>query len=301
MSTYIQSYLQKLEDESIQIIREAYALGKNPVMLYSIGKDSSVLLHLIRKAFMPGKVPFPLMHVDTGYKFREMIEFRDSFVEKIGAKLIVRKNESEEALAMGPQQAHTDSYVYYKKTQPLLEGLKEYGFDVIFGGARRDEEKSRAKERVFSFRNEFGVWDPKKQRPELWRLYNAELASGESIRVFPLSNWTELNVWQYIEQEGIEIVPLYFAESRKHVRRNGALIRLDEYTQALEGEDIIEANSRYRTLGCAPSTGAVLSEARSVAEIIEELKGARTSERQNRSIDRGSPFSLESKKKEGYF
>ncbi|MBU0981271.1 sulfate adenylyltransferase subunit CysD [Patescibacteria group bacterium] len=301
MNNYSQNYLKKLEAESIFIIREAYACAKNPVVLYSIGKDSSVLLHLIKKAFWPGKVPFPLLHVDTGFKFPEMIEFRDRVVEEISAKLIVRKNESPEALALKPEEAGTEKYVYFKKTKPLLDAIREHGFDIIFGGARREEEKSRAKERIFSFRNEFGVWDPKKQRPELWHLYNGNIAPGESIRVFPLSNWTEVNIWQYIKEEGIEIVPLYFAQERQVVRRGGALYRVDEHVRPAEGEEVLTVKCRYRTLGCAPSTGAVLSEAEGLDEIINEVLAAKNSERETRSIDKSSDFSLEQKKKEGYF
>lgn len=295
------NYLEKLESESIHIIREAFAEAKNPVMLYSIGKDSSVLLRLAEKAFYPGKIPFPLLHVDTGYKFREMIEFRDYYVKKIGARLIVEKNEEPAAQALDPSKAHTDVYIYYKKTKPLVEAIKKYKFDIVFGGARREEEKSRAKERICSFRNEFGVWDPKNQRPEIWDLYNARVHQGESVRVFPLSNWTEADIWSYIQKEKIEIVPLYFSKERDLVRREGALIRVDEFTKPKAGEEIIRMRSRYRTLGCAPSTGATPSSAETLDDIIQEVLQAKNSERESRLIDQGSENSMEEKKKEGYF
>ncbi len=295
------NYLEKLESESIHIIREAFAEAKNPVMLYSIGKDSSVLLRLAEKAFYPGKIPFPLLHVDTGYKFREMIEFRDYYVKKIGARLIVEKNEEPAAQALDPSKAHTDVYIYYKKTKPLVEAIKKYKYDVVFGGARREEEKSRAKERICSFRNEFGVWDPKNQRPEIWDLYNARVHQGESVRVFPLSNWTEADIWSYIQKEKIEIVPLYFSKERDLVRREGALIRVDEFTKPKAGEEIIRMRSRYRTLGCAPSTGATPSSAETLDDIIREVLQAKNSERESRLIDQGSENSMEEKKKEGYF
>ncbi|MEK7149041.1 MAG: sulfate adenylyltransferase subunit CysD [Patescibacteria group bacterium] len=295
------NYLEKLESESIHIIREAFAEAKNPVMLYSIGKDSSVLLRLAEKAFYPGKIPFPLLHVDTGYKFREMIEFRDYYVKKIGARLIVEKNEEPAAQALDPSKAHTDVYIYYKKTKPLVEAIKKYKYDVVFGGARREEEKSRAKERICSFRNEFGVWDPKNQRPEIWDLYNARVHQGESVRVFPLSNWTEADIWSYIQKEKIEIVPLYFSKERDLVRREGALIRVDEFTKPKAGEEIIRMRSRYRTLGCAPSTGATPSSAETLDDIIQEVLQAKNSERESRLIDQGSENSMEEKKKEGYF
>lgn len=295
------NYLEKLESESIHIIREAFAEAKNPVMLYSIGKDSSVLLRLAEKAFYPGKIPFPLLHVDTGYKFREMIEFRDYYVKKIGARLIIEKNEEPAAQALDPSKAHTDVYIYYKKTKPLVEAIKKYKYDVVFGGARREEEKSRAKERICSFRNEFGVWDPKNQRPEIWDLYNARVHQGESVRVFPLSNWTEADIWSYIQKEKIEIVPLYFSKERDLVRREGALIRVDEFTKPKAGEEIIRMRSRYRTLGCAPSTGATPSSAETLDDIIQEVLQAKNSERESRLIDQGSENSMEEKKKEGYF
>lgn len=295
------NYLRMLEAESIFIIREVAASFKNPVMLYSIGKDSSVILRLAQKAFWPGKIPFPLLHIDTGYKFPEMTEFRDYYTKKVGASLIVHKNEEPKAKQLGPDKTHTDLYIYYKKTKPLLEAIAKYNFDAAIGGARREEEKSRAKERVFSPRTESGVWDPKNQRPELWNLYNTKLAEGETMRIFPLSNWTEADIWSYIKEENIEVVPLYFAAKRKLVKRNGVLIRVDEWTQPKAGEPVLEAVSRYRTLGCAPSTGAVLSSATTVEEIIAEVIAAKKSERENRAIDNTSETSMEAKKKEGYF
>jgi len=301
MNNYRLNYLDQLEAESIHIIREAAAEFKNPAMLYSIGKDSSVLLHLARKAFYPGKIPFMLLHIDTGYKFREMIEFRDYFTRKIKAKLVVYKNEEPAARAFGPESAHTDEYIYYKKTKPLLDAIKKYKIDAAFGGARREEEKSRAKERIFSHRNSQGVWDPKNQRPELWHLYNSRLKEGETMRIFPLSNWTELDIWQYIKREDIEVVPLYFTQKRKVLKRHGVLIRIDEFTQPEKGEKVMDVVCRYRTLGCAPSTGAIISKARNVDDIIEELIKTKRSERETRAIDHGSESSMEKKKKEGYF
>lgn len=301
MGKYNLDYLRQLETEAIHIIREVAAEFKKPVMLYSVGKDSSVLLRLAQKAFYPGKIPFPLMHIDTGYKFREMIEFRDYMASKVGFELIVHKNEESEALAMKPEQAGTDSYIYYKKTKPLLEGLKKHGFDAAICGARRDEEKSRAKERIFSLRDEKGVWDPKNQRPELWSLYNGRLREGENMRVFPLSNWTEADVWTYIKEEQIEVVPLYFARKREVVKRGGSYFMIDEYVQAGEGEEIEELICRYRTLGCSPSTGAVLSEAATIDDILMEVLAAKRSERENRMIDQTSESAMEQKKKEGYF
>lgn len=295
------SHLDKLESESMHIIREAVAEFSNPVMLYSIGKDSSVMLHIARKAFYPGNIPFPLLHIDTGFKFSEMIKFRDYYVKKIGADLIVYQNNEPEALDLRAKDCHTEEYIYLKKTKPLLEAMKEYAFDAAFGGARRDEEKSRAKERIFSIRSEQGSWDPKNQRPELWNLYNARLKKGQSMRVFPLSNWTELDVWMYIKREKIEVVPLYFSKKRKLVRRNGALIRIDKFTKPVKGEDVIEEFCRYRTLGCAPSTGAVISKACNLDEIISEVLEARKSERETRVIDYSGASSMEKKKKDGYF
>lgn len=301
LENYDIDHLRQLEAESIKIIREVAANFKNPVLLYSIGKDSSVILKLAQKAFYPGKIPLPLMHIDTGYKFREMIEFRDYYVNKIEAKLIVEKNMSPEALALTPKEAHTDYYIYHKKTKPLLDAIKKYNFDAAIGGARREEEKSRAKERVFSVRNEMGVWDPKNQRPELWSLYNTSLDDGQTMRIFPLSNWTETDIWAYIMLEKIEVVPLYFAQKRKVVKRNGVLIRLDEFNQATEGEEVLEVVCRYRTLGCSPSTGAVISNAVTLEEILQEVSVAKKSERENRAIDYTSESSMENKKKEGYF
>lgn len=301
MENYNINYLDELEAEGIQIIRETVACFKNQVMLYSIGKDSSVMLHLARKAFSPAKIPFPMLHIDTGFKFREMIEFRDYIVKKLGVKLIVCKNEEPTARAMKPEQAHTDEYIYYKKTKPLLEALVKYEFDAAFGGARREEEKSRAKERIFSVRDEGNIWDPKNQRPEMWHLYNTELKEDQKVRVFPLSNWTEKDIWMYIKRENIEIVPLYFAEKRKVIKRNGVYLRLDEFVQPKEGEEPIEMMCRYRTLGCSPSTGAVPSKAATLDEIIKEVIDAKSSERENRAIDKGSTDSMERKKKDGYF
>jgi len=301
MNTYTFSLLRQLEAEAIYIIRETAAEFRNPVMLYSIGKDSSVLLRLAQKAFHPAPLPFPLMHIDTGYKFREMIEFRDFHTSRIGARLIVKKNEEPAAAAMKPSQAHTDEYIYYKKTRPLLEGIRENKFDAAFGGARREEEKARAKERIFSLRNLQGNWDPKNQRPELWHLYNTKIHEGETVRVFPLSNWTELDIWQYIRQEEIPVVPLYFAQKRKVVRRHGVLLRLDEFVEPAPGEEVLEIDCRYRTLGCSPSTGAVPSTATTLDEIIVEVLEAKMSERETRAIDHGSDSAMEQKKKEGYF
>ncbi|PIR77471.1 MAG: sulfate adenylyltransferase small subunit [Candidatus Magasanikbacteria bacterium CG10_big_fil_rev_8_21_14_0_10_38_6] len=298
---YQLSSLKQLEAESIYIFREVAATFRRPVLLYSIGKDSSVLLRLAQKAFFPGKIPFPLLHVDTGFKFREMIEFRDYYIDKIGVQLIVEKNDSLEALSFGPNDAHTDNYIYHKKTKPLLDALERYRFDAAIGGARREEEKSRAKERIFSVRNEHSGWNPKLQRPELWNLYNTQLQNGQSMRVFPLSNWTEADIWAYILQEKIEVVSLYFAEKRKLVKRNNSFYALDNYVIAREGEEVIEAEARYRTLGCSPSTGAVLSCAKTVEEILCEVLEAKQSERSNRAIDKTSDTSMEHKKKQGYF
>jgi len=300
-NNYNFNYLDELESESIYIIREAVAEFKNPVMLYSIGKDSSVLLRLAQKAFAPAKIPFPLLHIDTGFKFEEMIKFRDYYTKKIGAKLIVCKNEEPAAKAMKPDEAHTDKYIYYKKTKPLLDALKKYNFDAAFGGGRREEEKSRAKERIFSLRSKDGVWNPKNQRPELWHFYNTKLNEGETIRVFPLSDWTEGDIWSYIKREKIEVVPLYFAKKRKVIKRHGVYLRLDKFVQPKEREEVIEMICRYRTLGCSPSTGAIPSEAKTLDEIIEEVANFKKSERENRAIDLTSESAMEQKKKEGYF
>ena len=301
MEKYNLNYLRKLEAESIYIIREAFAEFKNPVMLYSIGKDSSVALKLAQKAFHPDKIPFPLLHIDTGYKFKEMIEFRDYYIKKIQAELIVYKNEEPEAQKFGPEQAHTDPYIYHKKTKPLLDAIKKYGFDAAFGGARREEEKSRAKERIFSLRNSTNAWDPKNQRPELWHLYNTKLNENETMRIFPLSDWTERDIWAYIKEENIEIVPLYFAKKRELIKRNGIWVRVDEFNQPKPGEEVSEAVCRFRTLGCSPSTGAVFSTATTVDEVLDEVIKAKTSERENRAIDSVSESAMEDKKKEGYF
>ncbi len=301
MQNYTLSYLEQLEAESIHIIRETVAEFKNPVMLYSIGKDSSVLLKLAEKAFYPAKTPFPLLHIDTGYKFKEMIQFRDYYTEKIGAKLIVYRNTEPRALSFKPDDAGSDEYIYYKKTKPLLEAIKKYGFDGLLGGSRRDEEKSRAKERIFSLRSKSGVWDPKNQRPELWHIYNTKIKTGETMRIFPLSNWTELDIWMYIKKEKIEVVPLYFAQKMKVVQRGGLFYRLDEFVKPQKGERVTTKICRYRTLGCSPSTGAILSKAISLDEVIKEVMSTKNSERQNRAIDKTSESAMEQKKKEGYF
>jgi sulfate adenylyltransferase subunit 2 len=303
MTTYNLTHLKQLEAESIHIIREVAAEFDNPVMLYSIGKDSSVMVHLAMKAFHPGKPPFPLMHVDTTWKFREMIEFRENWAKKqLGLDLIVHINEEGVRQGIGPfthgSQVHTD----VMKTESLKQALTKYKFDAAFGGARRDEEKSRAKERVYSFRDKFHRWDPKNQRPELWTLYNGRVHKGESIRVFPLSNWTELDVWQYIHLEEIPIVPLYFADKRPVVDRDGVLILVDDDRLPLEpGEQPMMKMVRFRTLGCYPLTGAVESTATTLPEIIQEMLLTKTSERQGRVIDYDQSGSMEEKKKEGYF
>ncbi len=294
-------YLKELEEESIYILRETAASFRNPVLLYSIGKDSSTLLNLAQKAFSPGAMPFPLLHVDTGYKFPEMIAFRDKVVEKCGARLIVEKNEEPIARQFRPEEAHSDAYIYYKKTKPLLEAIKKYQYDAAIGGSRREEEKSRAKERIFSVRTEMGGWDPRRQRPELWRAYNTRLGEGETMRVFPLSNWTELDIWRYIKREQIDVVPLYFSQNRSVVKRNGIYVRVDEYTPARPDDEIVEMMCRYRTLGCSPSTGVVESLAETVDDIISELEQTCYSERTTRAIDATSATAMEQKKREGYF
>ena len=306
-ASYSLSYVRHLEAESIHILREVVAEFERPVLLYSIGKDSSVLLRLAQKAFHPGKIPFPLMHVDTGYKFTEMYEFRDRYVREIGADLIVWRNEAAIADGANPFDLGTQRCCGLLKTEALLTGLRHHGFDAAIGGARRDEEKSRAKERVFSFRDRFGQWDPKNQRPELWNTYNARVDPGESIRVFPLSNWTELDVWQYIHLEGIPVNPLYFARERDAVVRHGQIIVLDHafgrggrYGPAA-GERVERILCRFRSLGCVPCSGAVRSGAASIEEIVEEMMVARTSERTTRVIDHDSDGSMEKKKREGYF
>ncbi|MBV9548518.1 MAG: sulfate adenylyltransferase subunit CysD [Alphaproteobacteria bacterium] len=296
------SHLRRLEAESIHIMREVAAEFANPVMLYSIGKDSSVMLHLAMKAFYPSKPPFPLMHVDTTWKFREMIEFRDATAKRLGLDLIVHVNEEGVKRGINPFDSGSSLHTQVMKTESLKQALDKYGFDAAFGGARRDEEKSRAKERIFSFRTATHAWDPKNQRPELWRVYNTRINKGESIRVFPLSNWTELDIWQYILAEKIPIVPLYFAKKRPVVERDGTLImRDDERMKLLPGERIEDRLVRFRTLGCYPLTGAIESDADSLEDIVTEMFTARTSERQGRLIDSDEKASMEKKKKEGYF
>jgi sulfate adenylyltransferase subunit 2 len=302
MSGSALSHLESLEAESIHIMREVVAECENPVMLYSIGKDSAVMLHVAMKAFYPAKPPFPLLHVDTTWKFREMISFRDQMAENLGLRLLVHTNPEGVAQGINPfthgSLIHTD----VMKTQALKQALEKYGFDAAFGGARRDEEKSRAKERIFSFRSAQHRWDPKRQRPELWRLYNARKNKGESFRVFPLSNWTELDVWQYIQLEKVPIVPLYLAKVRPVVDREGSLIMVDDERMPLApGEQPMMKKVRFRTLGCYPLTGAIESEADSVQAIIQEMLLAKTSERQGRVIDHDTSASMEKKKQEGYF
>jgi sulfate adenylyltransferase subunit 2 len=296
------THLQQLEAEGIHIIREAVAQSDNPVMLYSIGKDSSVLLHLALKAFYPGKLPFPLLHIDTGWKFREMIAFRDEVVRDLGLDLIVHVNQSGLARGIGPISHGSAVHTDVMKTQALRQALEKYGLDAALGGARRDEESSRAKERVFSFRNGHHHWDPKRQRPEPWRLYNGLKRKGESIRVFPLSNWTELDVWLYVHQERIPVVPLYFAAPRPIVHRDGMLIMVDDDRLPLkDGEQPEIRHVRFRTLGCYPLTGAVESTAATIPEIVRETLESRSSERGNRCIDHDGAASMERKKQEGYF
>ncbi len=296
------SHLQRLEAEAIHIMREVAAECEKPVMLYSIGKDSAVMLHVAMKAFHPAPPPFPLMHVDTTWKFREMIRFRDETVAKLGLKLLVHTNEEGVAKGIGPFSHGSAVHTEVMKTQALKQALDKYGFDAAFGGARRDEEKSRAKERIFSFRSKDHRWDPKNQRPELWKTYNTRKAPGESIRVFPLSNWTELDIWQYIHREAIPIVPLYFAAERPVVERDGALIMVDDDRMPLEaGETPQMRKVRFRTLGCYPLTGAIESEAETLPDIIREMLLTTTSERQGRVIDRDQAASMEKKKQEGYF
>ena len=302
MTDYNLTHLKQLEAESIHIIREVAAEFDNPVMLYSIGKDSAVMLHLARKAFYPGKPPFPLLHVDTTWKFKEMIEFRDKMAEEIGMDLIVHINEEGVKQGVGPFTHGSSKHTDIMKTQALKQALDKYGFDAAFGGARRDEEKSRAKERVYSFRDSKHRWDPKNQRPELWNIYNGKVNKGESIRVFPLSNWTELDIWQYIYLEQIKIVPLYFSDKRPVVERDGMLIMVDDDRMPLAEGEVPEMKSvRFRTLGCYPLTGAVESEAATLPEIIQEMLLTTTSERQGRAIDHDSSGSMEKKKQEGYF
>ncbi len=302
MKGYKLTHLQELEAEAIHIIREVAAELENPVMLYSIGKDSSVMVRLAEKAFYPGKVPFPLMHVDTTWKFKEMTTFRDNYAKEKGWDLIVHINQQGVENGVGPfthgSKVHTD----VMKTQALLESLTKYGFDAAFGGARRDEEKSRAKERIFSFRDKFHQWDPKNQRPELWNIYNTRVHKGESIRVFPISNWTELDVWQYIRLEKIPIVPLYFAKERPIVEHNGALVMVDDERMPKEiAEKAKMRLVRFRTLGCYPLTGAIESDADTIEKIVEEMMTTTKSERTTRVIDFDQEGSMEQKKREGYF
>ncbi|WP_241048182.1 sulfate adenylyltransferase subunit CysD [Achromobacter xylosoxidans] len=295
-------HLQRLEAESIHIIREAVAEAANPAMLYSVGKDSSVMLHLARKAFYPAPPPFPLLHVDTRWKFQEMYLFRDQMAKESGMDLIVHVNPEAIAKNINPFDHGSALHTDITKTEGLKQALDKFKFDVVFGGARRDEEKSRAKERIFSFRTRSHRWDPKSQRPELWNLYNARKGPGESLRVFPLSNWTEMDIWHYIYGEQIPVVPLYFAKERPVVRRDGMIIMVDdERMRLLEGEHIEKAKIRFRTLGCYPLTGAVESEAAALPEIMLELLGTRSSERQGRAIDSDAAASMEKKKQEGYF
>jgi len=296
------SHLDRLESESLHILREVAASFRNPVLLYSIGKDSSVLLHLLMKAFAPGRPPIPLLHVDTGWKFREMIEFRDQRAAQTGVDLRVHTNPDGVARGIGPISHGATVHTDVMKTQALKQALDQYGFDAAIGGARRDEEKSRAKERVFSFRNAQHRWDPRHQRPELWDLYNTRIAAGESVRVFPLSNWTELDVWLYIYREGIPVPSLYFAKERPVVERDGALLMVDDARFPLrEGESPMLRRVRFRTLGCYPLTGAIESDADTLDKIIAEMLVATTSERQGRVIDHDPTASMEKKKQEGYF
>jgi sulfate adenylyltransferase subunit 2 len=295
------THLRALEAESIHILREVVAEFAKPVMLYSIGKDSSVMLRLAQKAFYPGPIPFPLLHIDTGFKFREMIEFRDRYTAEIGAELLVYRNEEAIADGASPYKLGTQKCCGFLKTRALLDGLTKYGFDAAFGGARRDEEKSRAKERIYSFRDAYGQWDPKNQRPELWNIYNSKIDKGETIRVFPLSNWTELDVWQYIHLENIPIVPLYYAKERPMVVRGESLLPVEHDPPLLPGEKPKLVMSRMRSLGCTPCTGAIRSSADTLPKIIEELFLMRRSERENRIIDHDQEGSMEIKKREGYF
>lgn len=302
MTDYNMTHLKQLEAESIHIIREVAAEFDNPVMLYSIGKDSAVMLHLALKAFYPGKPPFPLLHVDTTWKFKEMITFRDQLAAKLGLELIVHKNQEGIDAGVGPFTHGSEKHTDIMKTQALRQALNKYKFDAAFGGARRDEEKSRAKERVFSFRDKNHGWDPKNQRPELWNIYNGKVNKGESIRVFPLSNWTELDIWQYIYLNNIEIVPLYFAKLRPVVNIDGVDIMVDDDRMPIREDQKIETKMvRFRTLGCYPLTGAVDSDATTLPEIIQEMLLATTSERQGRLIDSDKSGSMEDKKRKGYF
>ncbi|SJM94413.1 sulfate adenylyltransferase subunit CysD [Crenothrix polyspora] len=302
MTDFKLTHLKQLEAESIHIIREVAAEFERPVMLYSIGKDSAVMLHLTMKAFYPGKPPFPLMHVDTTWKFQEMISFRDDLVKKLGLELLVHINQDGVDQGIGPFTHGSKKHTDVMKTDGLKQALNKYQFDAAFGGARRDEEKSRAKERVYSFRDKNHRWDPKNQRPELWNIYNGKIDKGESIRVFPLSNWTELDIWQYIHLENIPIVPLYFAKERPVVNRDGMLIMVDDKRMPIADNEKVEIKMvRFRTLGCYPLTGAVESTATTLPEIIQEMLLTTTSERQGRLIDHDQAGSMEQKKREGYF
>lgn len=295
------SHLKRLEAEAIYIMREVVAEMENPVMLYSVGKDSSVMLHLAIKAFYPEKPPFPFMHIDTTWKFKEMISFRDRKAKELGIKMIVHTNLEAKEQGINPFD-HGANYTDIMKTQALKEGLDMHGFDAAFGGGRRDEEKSRAKERIFSFRNPNHVWDPKNQRPEMWKLYNTKINKGESIRVFPISNWTERDIWEYIRQEKIEIVPLYFAKKRPVIHRDGNIILVDDNRLKLrENEEIVYESVRFRTLGCYPLTGGVISYADTLDSIVKETLGAASSERTSRVIDQEAAASMERRKREGYF
>jgi sulfate adenylyltransferase subunit 2 len=295
------NHLETLEAESIYILREAVAEFSHPVMLYSIGKDSAVMLRLAQKAFYPGKIPFPLLHIDTSYKFPEMIKFRDSYANEIGAELIVHQNREALDRGANPFVLGTQKCCGLLKTKALLDGLSAGGFDAAFGGARRDEEKSRAKERIYSFRDAHGQWDPKNQRPELWNILNSRIDKSESIRVFPLSNWTELDVWMYIHAQQIPIVPLYYAREREVVERNGSIVLIYSEDQLLPGERTKFVSCRMRSLGCVPCTGAIRSEADTLPKIIQEMISFRRSERENRAIDHDEEGSMEIKKREGYF
>ncbi|MDD5228013.1 MAG: sulfate adenylyltransferase subunit CysD [Methylococcales bacterium] len=302
MTDYKLTHLKQLEAESIHIIREVAAEFEKPVMLYSIGKDSAVMLHLTMKAFYPARPPFPMMHVDTTWKFQEMIEFRDEMVKKLGLDLIVHTNQDGVDMNINPFVHGSKKHTDVMKTDGLKQALNKYQFDAAFGGARRDEEKSRAKERVYSFRDKNHRWDPKNQRPELWNIYNGKIDKGESIRVFPLSNWTELDIWQYIHLENIPIVPLYFAKERPVVERDGMLIMVDDDRMPIGEHEKVEMKKvRFRTLGCYPLTGAVESDATTLPEIIQEMLLTTTSERQGRLIDHDQAGSMEQKKREGYF
>jgi sulfate adenylyltransferase subunit 2 len=294
------SYLRQLESESIHIMREVAAEFKNPVMLYSVGKDSSVMVRLAQKAFYPSKFPFPLMHIDTGYKFPEMYKFREEFCRNIGAELIVERNETLIAQGCHPLKVGVDKCCSYLKTGALLDALSKHGFDAALGGARREEEKSRAKERVFSLRDSLGQWDPKNQRPELWDIYNSRINEEETMRVFPLSNWTEQDIWEYIKLEQIPVVPIYFALNREVVIRKGILIPVLS-SSASDNKKVKSVLCRFRSLGCIPCTGAIVSAATTIDEIIREVRAAKKSERENRVIDLTSDSSMEQKKKEGYF